>query len=435
MKKTLFAWMAFVLMFAVLVAAPKATAAETAHPHGADGHCVCGGAVAGHNCQTITQWTGISGEVDFGQLESGNYYLTGDVTVSNATIIGALTRNSDGSYTATETRQLVVCLNGYNITAVSDKTSNEGRVFYGVAQGSSLTITDCSYDAESGTWGGTITGGKATNGGIIYTYAKSTFNVYGGNFTAREGVSNTNGGLVVIAQDRGDVASSTGVADQYATFNLYNGRFYGGTSGYGGNMNLMHYSHVNFYGGIIEDGKAVLISGKDTSAQGGNIHTSSTATLVIRGTEENPVVIRNGSAENKGGNLNLSHSAAKLSTYVSVSNLQLYGGKATNSGGNLGANGTLVLPGVSMYDAAPEVAALWQGDVLLGQYKTVSEAAQAAAGDSGKYIRMMADVVEEATITTDLYIDLAGYDVSGLTCTGAIYGMDSATDDYTADKV
>ena len=382
MKKS-FGLFLILALLAVLMVLPASAEEYDPHPHNSFGHCVCCGNVLGHDCMQITDWTALEGEVNFGLLDSGYYYLTGDVTAKSVTdeFVGRVTKNSDGSYSCTQTTDLVICLNGYNITASGVRT------FIGVTQGSSLTITDCSYNAQNGTWGGTVTGGTSNNGGIIYTYAKSELNIFGGNFTAKEGVTATNGGLIVIAQDRGDVPSSTSSKDQYSVFNLYNGHFYGGNASNGGNMNFMHYVHVNIYGGLIENGTA--------TGNGGNIHCGNNITINISGTESSPVVIRGGTAQNYG---------------------------------NLRITGTPILPGVILNGGAPEVAAVWTGDKLIGQYKTIAEAAGAA--DSNCYIQLLSDVNETSTINGDLYIDLSGHNLTGITCTGTVYGMDSTTNSY-----
>ena len=149
----------------------------------------------------------------------------------------------------------------------------------------------------------------------------------------------------------------------------------------------MHYSHVNIYGGLIENGTATNNSG--------NIHCGNNITINISGTESSPVVIRGGTAQNYG---------------------------------NLRITGTPILPGVILNGGAPEVAAVWTGDKLIGQYKTISEAISAA--DSNCYIQLLSDVNETSTVNGDLYIDLNGHNLTGITCNGTVYGMDSTTKDY-----
>lgn len=380
MKK--YVYFLIVLVLTVLLAVPAAAATQE-HPHSSAGHCVCGGAVDGHNCTTITEWTAISGNVDFGKLESGNYYLSGNVTVKTANIIGTATKISDTEgYRKDATKDLVICLNGYDITTTADRT------FKGVVMGSSLTITDCSYDGS--TWGGTITGGNSTNGGVLYTYAQSTTNIYGGNFTAKEGTTVSNGGLIAVAQDRGTGADSRSDADQYSTMNIYNGHFYGGKAKNGGNINLMHYCHLNIYGGIIENGTA--------TAYGGNIHIASTATLNIQA--ENPVTIRGGTAATKNGNMTIYKP-------VNIDNVMLYNG-------------------------SPEVAGVVSGTMLQGQYTSVKEAYSKLK--TGEHLRMLSNTEEKNTISGNLYLDLAGHDVTGLTVTGTVYGFDSATNGYSDEN-
>lgn len=417
MKKSFGMLLVFVLL-AVLMALPASAEDYNPHPHTIFGHCVCNGLVEGHQCENVAEWIALEGEVNFGTLDSGYYYLVGDVTAVSVTdeFVGRVSKNDDGSYTCTQTTDLTICLNGYDITA------SGSRVFMGVTQGSSLTVTDCAYDPADTTRGGTVTGGSNSNGGIIYTYAKSEFSIYGGNFTAKEGVTVSNGGLIVIAQDRGDVAKSTAVEDQYSTFNLYNGHFYGGTAKNGGNFSFMHDVHVNIYGGLIEGGTA--------TGSGGNIHSGGYVLLQIHGTADKPVVIRDGTAAANGGNVYMNHTTSTISL-AAISNTTIYGGTATTAYGNLRIVGTPTLPGVTLDDCAPEVAAVWEGNKLIGQYTTLAAAVTAAGGSSSNYIQLLADVTETVTVSGDLYIDLSGHTLSGVTCTGTVYGMDSATNDYT----
>lgn len=413
MKKS-FGVLWILMLLLVLMALPAFAEDYDPHPHNPFGHCVCCDNVEGHDCTQIIDWIALEGEVNFGQLDSGYYYLTGDVTAISVTdqFVGRVTKNSDGSYACTQVTDLTICLNGYNITA------NGSRAFMGVTQGSSLTITDCAY--ADGKWGGTVIGGNSTNGGIIYTYAKSELNIYGGNFTAKEGVTVSNGGLIVIAQDRGDVPNSKAVEDQYSTFNLYNGHFYGGTAKNGGNFSFMHDVHVNIYGGLIEGGTA--------TGSGGNIHSGGYVLLQIHGTAGKPVVIRDGTASVNGGNIYMGHTASTISL-AAISNAAISGGTATTAYGNLRIVGTPVLSGVTLNDCVPEVAAVWEGETLIGQHTTLSDAA--ANTGTNRYIQLLADVTETVTVSGDLYIDLNGHTLSGLTVTGTVYGMDSATKDYT----
>lgn len=279
MKRMILSLLALCLLAGLL-------ALETPNVHAADthSHCVCGGSavgVADHQCQEV-QWTPLSSvvklsDVDWKNVPSGHYYLDGNVKVTTTTdgnSIGSSEKNADDTYTA-ETRQVSLCLNGYNITTTKD------RVFKGVYTGSTLNICDCS---EKENWG-TITGGTSATGGIFYTYANSQVNLYGGNYTAQAGqVAATGGGLFYIAQDRAPVGSTEDSKkdSQYAaTVNIYDGNYFGGTSAKtGGNMVVAHCCILNVYGGAIYNGTA-----QNTEKGGGNIYATGKTTVNIQGGE------------------------------------------------------------------------------------------------------------------------------------------------------
>ena len=260
---------------------------ETPNAHAVDthSHCVCGGNAANvpdHQCQEV-QWTPLSSVVndlsmvDWKDVPSGYYYLDGNVKVTTTTdsdSIGSSDKNADGTYTV-KSRQISLCLNGYNITTTKD------RVFKGVYTGSTLNICDCAGEEN---WG-TITGGYSATGGIFYTYANSQVNLYGGNYTAKAGqVATTGGGLFYIAQDRAPVGSTDASKKdpQYAsTVNIYDGNYFGGTSAQtGGNIYVAHCSILNVYGGAIYNGTA-----QDTQKGGGNIYATGKTTVNIQGGE------------------------------------------------------------------------------------------------------------------------------------------------------
>ena len=65
------------------------------------------------------------------------------------------------------------------------------------------------------------------------------------------------------------------------------------------------------------------------------------------------------------------------------------------------------------------------------QYATFQQAVNACP--DGAYLRLMEDVQVNITLNKDLYVDLAGHDLTGTIKTGnhKIYGMDSATNSYS----
>ena len=110
-------------------------------------------------------WTAIT--ADGGTLESGNYYLAGDVTLTT-------------DITIADNATVTLCLNGYTLTGARTNaviTFNEGVDF---------TLEDCSADASAPAGRGVITGGigfldeySARHGGGVYISGNSTFTMNG----------------------------------------------------------------------------------------------------------------------------------------------------------------------------------------------------------------------------------------------------------------
>ena len=310
------------------------TAAETEHQN----HCVCGGGAVGvydHRCETV-QWQPLpEGTTDFGTLESGNYYLTSDVTVTAATNIAA-------------GKQLSICLNGHNIT------SSSTRVFGYTLRNSVLNICDCKG-------GGTVTAGAGSGkyGCVLYTMAMSTANIYGGNFTSLSTTA-TNGSVFLAANDScddyngdGKVNDTDKAYDEAAsTLNIYGGNIYKSvsTTGNGGLISHFHNPIINIHGGTISGGESKsgggniyanrltvtggTITGGTAATVGGNIRVKSAATI-------NGGTISDGTAGNNGGNI---YAPAGLT----VTGGTISGGKALNyQGGNIycTTGGTLTVTG------------------------------------------------------------------------------------------
>ena len=126
----------FVLCVAIVLAVslPVSTAfaaeGETATDTGSEA------TVHDHNDGT---WTAIT--ADGGTLESGNYYLAGDVTLTT-------------DITIADNATVTLCLNGYKLTGARTNaviTFNEGVDF---------TLEDCSADASAPAGRGVITGAR-----------------------------------------------------------------------------------------------------------------------------------------------------------------------------------------------------------------------------------------------------------------------------------
>ena len=228
-------------------------------------------------------WTELTS--DGGTLQSGNYYLAGDVTLTT-------------DITIADNTTVVLCLNGYTLTG----TGTDSVIT--VSDDASFTLTDCRsaseeaecqhsyYVAESGLWtfydgdlpeaapdgaetgvvtGGVITGGNGLYGGV--DMIDGTFTMNGG--TISDNTATNDGGGVYVDQD--------------GTFNMSDGTISGNTAtNYDG-------------GGVYMDGTFTMTGGtiSDNTANrtGGGVYvTGSNSKFTL----ENGIISGN-TATNGGG--------------------------------------------------------------------------------------------------------------------------------------
>ena len=181
-----------------------------------------------HNDRTWTELT-----ADGGTLESGNYYLAGDVTLTT-------------DITIADNATVTLCLNGYTLTGTVTNaviTFNEGVDF---------TLEDCSADASAPAGRGVITGGigfldeyTIRRGGGVYMSGNSTFTMNGGTIS---GNTATTGGGVGVDND--------------GTFIMTGGTI-SGNSAYdsGGGVYVVNGDTFTMTGGTISDNTAKTFGG------------------------------------------------------------------------------------------------------------------------------------------------------------------------------
>lgn len=220
--------------------APDREVSETADsPHT---HPICGETCTDgtHTGNSLT-WTGISSLNDINQ--TGNYYLTKDVTLSET-----WTCNDD----------VTLCLNGYSIKAEHSST------IITVAQGKTFTLTDCNSsksskhfkkDDSSGRWVQDDDGTITVNGGAVFhpgnkaglgvnVPENGTFTMYGGTICGNSGGSG--GGVRVFPS---------------GTFNMYGGTICGNIGSYGGGVYVDPYGTFNMSGNAAITGNTGTYSG------------------------------------------------------------------------------------------------------------------------------------------------------------------------------
>lgn len=160
-------------------------------------------AVCDHDHSTMTA---LSGEVSATSLTAGNYYLSGNVTLSGTV---ALTSGT-----------LHLCLNG-NTLSTSAKAFN--------VTGATLKLCDCAGD-------GILQG---TSGEAVYLNTNATFDMYGGTIT----------GFAVSA----GAGSAVRCEQATSTFNMYGGTITGNTCKAGFSPVDINRGTFNLYGGTIND--------------------------------------------------------------------------------------------------------------------------------------------------------------------------------------
>ena len=254
-------------------------AEETGHPD----HPICGDVNcedSSHALSSGETWTGVDSLNKI--TKAGNYYLTGNVTLTTAW---------------TPTDGVVLCLNGYSITAnanvdtiivKSDRTftltdcepaGKEGKITHGFNVETNKThyFSGVVVSGTFNMYGGSITGnnqsGKAVAGGGVYVGEGGIFNMYGGKIT--DNISSSGGGVGVSG-----------------TFNMYGGTISGNTADGtethgGGGVSVGSSSTFTMNGGTITGNNA---------GSGGGVYVSNSGAFTMNGGS-----ITGNTAKNNGG--------------------------------------------------------------------------------------------------------------------------------------
>ena len=269
MKKSMILLLCIILIMGLAAALPVSAAEETQQQE--HKHCVCGGAaqnVADHICQDVQTWTGIRTAADI-PASGGNVYLVNDVTITNTITL------KDG-------QTLNICLNGKKLTI--DNTAS--RIF-NVEKGT-LSICDCSYDAGTDTFAGSVVGMRTGYWAAVANVAgtDSKLYVYGGNYSngSENGTNlfyiNSSGTMYLYNGHitGGSIASNSNGGIEAGGIWLPNGNLYmhGGTitGGYGANAGgiaLQNASSMVMTGGTVTGNTAnnanrgdIFLSGNGT---------------------------------------------------------------------------------------------------------------------------------------------------------------------------
>ena len=192
------------------------TASEHAHP-------ICGEECAHHGAHSeeISDWKPVASLDEI--TEAGHYYLTENVDLSERWVA---------------VNNVVLCLNGKNIT---EKNGNE-EVFY-IGSNKSFAITDCHTGEDMGK----LTHKSDVVGRCVVVAEKGSFTLYGGNITGSRssysgvGVDNSGsftmyGGAITKNETTDNAAHGAGVHNS-GTFTMCGGEISGNiTQGCGGGV-------------------------------------------------------------------------------------------------------------------------------------------------------------------------------------------------------
>ena len=259
-------------------------------------HCLCGETTCnggnGHSKQEINfiPWTDAearsqnSDKTASNSLPSkkGNYYLVGDVTLSN---------------TWTPADGTVLCLNGHSITANGSITA--------IYVNNAFTLCDCKGGKDAY---GQITHTAGMTGSGVNVLSGGVFHMYGGSIT---GNTADHGGGVYVGGGQ---------------FTMYGGEISGNTATVRGGGVSVSGGEFNMRGGTI--GGAAADKANKAKNGGGGVHVSNSGEFTMSGSAS----ITNNTADNGGG------------VYVGGGQFTMYGGEisgntATVSGGGVSVSG------------------------------------------------------------------------------------------------
>lgn len=373
-----------------------------------------------------------------------------------------------GTYTPLAARPAVLLRTSATRVNIFDGATIQGNASY-----SAPLIQPNIGGAEINMFGGTVTDGKAVNGGNIYIPKKATFNMFGGtvkdgsatriggNIYANNGTVNMYGGSIYggyvtnssSSYGRGGNVALNGSSSTTPVLNMYGGTIGSATvtgeaAGYastGGANVYVAYGNVNImgenalisggygksYGGnimISTEGYVTLTEGtiqNGNAPKGGNIYLAGTSSHYT----QNGGTIKDGTSKTSGGNIIVNNGEFIFAggtvaggTAPTGSNLHLKTGNAN------AANFALIHHDASVSDTAPVISGgevYCEYNVTLGAFTSTADFNFA----SSAVLTAQDGLALENAQFTDQVIDLAGKAVT-LSGSGSITCYDSANEDF-----
>ncbi|MBR5570997.1 MAG: hypothetical protein IKW10_08940 [Oscillospiraceae bacterium] len=378
--------------------------------------------------------------------EGGNIYAA-KFTMVDGTISGGTSASYGGSiYIAGNST-----ISGGSIeNGLSTSTSRSGGNIC-VANKATLTIT-----------GGEISGGKANEGGNISIRDGATLNIEGGKIHDGEAVKH--GGNIVA----------------YTTLNISGGEIYNGKAvSRGGNISTYgNYGKITITGGHIYDG---MLCGSYTGSSGELVNPEANArygaNIAMQSTDNRPLelTILGGEIGGLGADslevssVHIQSSGDEITTTVGgtavIDSLRMGTGRMVTIHADGFAEGASI--GVERFEIAglfaPEASAdyakyfhatengvtvqanetglvlvsenpYWAFDVSNKQIAGAKTIAEAMAIEGAGFVRLVQDHTTTEVVTGDVYLDLYGNTLTGLTVNGTLYAADYQTNSYEDGK-
>ena len=260
-----------------------------------------------HTDRTWTELTATGGT-----LQSGNYYLAGDVKLTT-------------DITIADNATVTLCLNSYTLTGTGTSsviTFNEGVDF---------TLEDCSADASAPAGTGVITGGIGFSldgeiilGGGVYISGNSTFTMNGGTISGNTAA--TNGGGVYV--DSGTFTLEDGMITDNTAESWGGGGVYAVNSTFTMNGGIISGNTAIYGGGVhVEDSTFTMTGGTityNTATSGGGVEVENNSMFTM----ENGVISDN-TVTNHGGGVYMHNSTFTMNGGT------ISGNTATSNGGGV----------------------------------------------------------------------------------------------------
>ena len=399
-----------------------------------------GSATYGGNLQTMGNFTMNGGAIKNGSASYGGnirVFRPSTFTLTDGTISGGTAKYNGGN----------IQVSGHELIAIyaQNATLNiEGGAIDGgeaKSHGGNIYIT---HFADVNISGGIIKNGTAvTTGGNIGMYP-STYATDAGEIVHRpSSLTMTRGTITGGNASRGGNIGVRYDASSLSTLVL-SGTISDGVGGKGGNVYLANHVDATFDGAIViggtssEAGDSIYVTRSITTAgttnvtvKGDTVLGNNSTDLYLENADDTETCYVNLVFDKLSGKDKIIHVYSPKDGKFATADADYSNWLICSESGYKAVfdNGALSF----VEDSTPKTIAVYQGSVLQAEYANFALAADVAGNDN--YIKLQGDTDAEGfDVAGVLWVDLYGYDLSNLTVSGTLYGIDSTTDAYSDEN-